>query len=459
MKRRDFLMAAGATCAVPALSQAERAEIVKPLPKQVRWQDFELGLVYHFDLDVYMPGGHHHERSRRERLDPSLYNPARLDTDQWLEAAQAAGARYAILTATHHQGFLQWQSDVYPFGLKQVSWRNGKGDLVRDFVESCRKYNIAPGIYIGIRFNAFWQVYNYEVNGGRGGDPAKREQYMRVCERIVTELCTRYGPLCEIWFDGGVLTPEQGGPDVLPIVERHQPDAIFYHSQQCAQHRWAGNEAGTAGYPCWATMPDVGSQIRAHADPKQRMTLLRHGDPEGKAWCPAMADAPIREHDWLWIPDTDNRVQPLDRLVDMYEKSVGRNANLMLGAVPDANGLIPDADFRRYAELGGEVRRRFGKPVAQTHGKGAIVELELSRPTRIDHVILMEDIRQGERVREYAVEGLVPGNRWQPLCEGISIGHKRIQAFDSVEVARLRLRITRSVAEPMTRDFAAYSVT
>jgi alpha-L-fucosidase len=426
------------------------------LPKQVQWQDFELGLVYHFDLDVYMPGGHHHERSRRERLDPTLYRPAKLDTDQWLEAARAAGARYAIFTATHHQGFLQWQSDVYPFGLKQVEWRNGRGDIVRDFVQSCRKYDIAPGIYIGIRFNAYWQVYNYEVHGGQGGDPTRGKEYVRVCERIVEELCSRYGPLCEIWFDGGVLTPEQGGPDVLPIVEKHQPEAVFYHSQQCAQHRWAGSESGTAGYPCWSTMPDVGSQIQAHSDPKKRLTLLKHGDPDGKVWCPAMADAPIREHDWLWIPNTDNRLQPVDRLVEMYGKSVGHNANLILGAVPNADGLIPEADFTRYAELGKEVRRRFEKPVARTSGRGVTLELRLPRPTRLNHVIIMEDIRQGERVRRYVIDGLGPGNIWRPVCEGTSIGHKRIQEFEATEVARLRIRITQSIAEPIIRTLAAY---
>jgi alpha-L-fucosidase len=281
---------------------------------------------------------------------------------------------------------------------------------------------------------------------------------MRICERMVEELCTRYGPLCEIWFDGGVISPGQGGPDVLPIVERHQPDAIFYHSPQCAHHRWAGSESGTAGYPCWSTMPDVGSQIRAHGDPKQRTTLLAHGDPDGKAWCPAMADAPIREHDWLWIPNTDDRLQPLDKLVDMYLKSVGHNANLILGAVPNADGLIPEADFRRYAELGREIRRRFDKPVAQTEGTGAMVELALPKPTRVNCITLMEDIRYGERVRQYAVEGLMPGNHWQPLCEGVSIGHKRIQQFAAAEVAKLRLHVTKSIAEPMIRSFGAYSI-
>lgn len=428
-----------------------------PLPRQAAWQDLELGLVYHYDLDVFMPGGHDHERSRRELLSADLYTPDQLDTDQWLDAAKAMGAKYAILTATHHQGFLQWQSDAYDFGLKQATWRGGKGDLVADFVESCRRVGVAPGIYIGIRFNAFWDVYQYEVNGGKGGDDAKHAEYLRVCERIVEEICTRYGEWCEVWFDGGVPTPGQGGPDVLPIVQERQPNAVFYHSPACAEHRWAGNEAGTAGDPCWATLPSVQIQAGAHRDPKLQQQFLQHGDPDGRLWCPAMCDAPIRDHYWLWVPETEDRLFSRDALVDMYYKSVGRNSNLIIGAIPDCRGLIPECDMERYKEFGDEIRRRFNLPVAETSGEGDMVELKLPAPARIDHVVVMEDIMQGERVREFVVEGLVAGREWRALCSGESIGHKRIEQFSPVEVAAMRLRVTRSTAAPRVRRLAAFS--
>jgi alpha-L-fucosidase len=457
--RRTFLQttcgSAAALLASPAFPK-KGPRVVTPLPRQARWQDFELGLLYHYDLDVWMPGGSHHERSRRKALDPKLYNPTKLDTDQWIEAAKAAGAGYAILTATHHQGFLQWQSDLYPFGVKQAPWRDGKGDLVADFVESCRKADIAPGIYLGIRFNAYRNVYGYKVNGGRGGDPEKRRRYMRLCEKMVEELCSRYGDLCELWFDGGVISPSQGGPDVLPIVDKHQPNMVFYHSPDRAEHRWAGSESGTTGYPCWATMPSTESQTRGHTSGGQWRDLLKHGDPNGKAWCPAMADAPVREHDWLWKPDREHRLQPLDTLVDMYVKSVGRNANLILGAVPDRDGLVPEPDMRRFAEMGRAIRQRFGHPAAETQGKGQQIELPLPKPQRIACAVVMEDIRQGERVREYAVEGLVPGNRWETLCTGTSVGHKRIEQFKPVEVARVRLRVPKSIAPPIIGTLAVY---
>lgn len=465
LDRRMFLKTASLSAAglmVPAFGTSTNDDISNiptPLPRQVAWQDYELGLLYHFDLDVYMPGGSHHERSRREKLDANLFNPTKLNTDQWLEAAKAMGAKYAIFTATHHQGFLQWQSDAYPFGLRQIPWRNGKADIVEDFVESCRKVNIAPGIYIGIRFNAYWQVYNYKTNAGKGDDVNQQRHYMRICEKMVEELCSRYGPLCEIWFDGGVITPEQGGPDVLPIVEKYQPDALFYHSLQRAEHRWAGSETGTTRYPCYSTMPTVASQIRAHTDPKKRTTLLMHGDPDGKVWCPAMADAPIREHDWLWKPDREHRLQPLDKLVDMYYKSVGRNANLIIGAVPDMDGLIPEADFKRYAEMGKEIRRRFGNPLAKTNGQGALLEMSLQQPVTFNQLVIMEDITLGERVREYFVEAQLANGRWQKVCDGKSIGHKRIQLIPNGQKAtKVRLRVTQSIATPIIRELALYTI-
>jgi len=141
----------------------------------------------------------------------------------------------------------------------------------------------------------------------------------------------------------------------------------------------------------------------------------------------------------------------------MYYQSVGRNANLMFGAVPNGDRLIPEADSALCGEMGWELRRRLGKPLAEMSGLGRTVELGLPEPARIDHVVIMEDIVHGQRVRSYVVEGLVPGNTWRPLDDGVSIGHKRIQQFDATEIAKLRLRTTVCIAETITRRFAGYA--
>ena len=458
LSRRDFLGAAACALAGPAAFDARAsvdAPSARPLPQQVRWQDCELGVVFHFDMPVYAEEGWKWEPAYRQVHDPALYNPRKLDTDQWLEAAKAAGAGYAIFTATHMGGFLQWQSDLYPYGLKQSPWRNGKADIVKDFVASCHKYGIQPGIYLSTRFNAYWTVAKTQVNYGEGGNAEKQAKYVRVCERMVEEICSRYGPLLEIWFDGGVLAPEDGGPDVLPIVDKHQPDIVFYHSMQRAHHRWAGNEDGVTGYPCWAAMP--GTRSNDHNSREIIQKLLPHGDPDGDVWMPPMCDAPMRDHEWFWRPNEESKLYAAEELAHMYYNSVGRNGNLILGATPDRDGLIPDADVDRLVQMGKIIRKELGSPFARSSGTGGEIILDLPAPRKISRAVMMEDIVQGERVRKYKVEGLVPGNVWKTLCEGESIGHKRIQTFDAVEAGKVRLIVDRAAGMADIKEFSAYT--
>lgn len=431
--------------------------LTRPLPKQVRWQDCEVGVIFHFDISVYRQGGWTDDASIHQTWAPEVYRPDRLDTDQWLEAARALGARYAIFTATHFNGFLQWPSDLYPYGVRQAPWRNGRGDVVGDFVNSCRRVGILPGLYLSCFRNAYWKVDRYRVHGGRGGP--EQVQFARTCEGMVEELCSRYGPLLQIWFDAGLISPEEGGPDLLPIVDRHQPEMLFYHSPQRREHRWAGNEEGVVGDPCWATMPDLRSAEAAHKGQLPNwQRLLAHGDPDGRLWSPAMADTVLRHHDWFWRPEREQTIKPLDRLVSAYYASVGRNANLVLGLTPGPDGLLPDADLQRCAEFGAEVRRRFARPLATSAGEGDVLQLDLAAATPVDHVVLMEDITRGERIREHVVEGRARDGSWIPLAQATSVGHKRIHRFSSIPLSAIRLRVTQAVSRPALRQLAVHLV-
>jgi len=425
------------------------AALPRPTAAQLRWQDYEVGVIFHFDLPV---AARRFARNNtvRERLDPQLYNPAKLDTDQWAEVAKAAGARYAIFTATHFNGFMQWQSDLYPYGLKQAAWRNGKGDVVADFVASCRKAGIAPGIYLSTHRNVYWTVWGHYVDWGKGRGTPKQRQFNRIAEGMTRELCSRYGPLAQIWFDAGVKTPAEGGPDVLPIFEKYQPEGVFYHNKQRSDHRWVGNEQGHAGDPCWATMPG-GSEVSHNAAAWRR--FLGRGDPEGVVWSPAMVDVPLRGyrgvHDWFWQPGHEHGVEPLERLLGMYYRSAGLNCNLIIGVVISPEGLVPEPDARRLAEFGRAIRRRFGaKPVAETSGRGRVLSVQLPPERPVDHLIVQEDIAQGERVREFVVEIQQPSGRKE------SIGHKRIVRFEPLRGKALRLSASKCRAEPIIRRLA-----
>ena len=309
------------------------------------------------------------------------------------------------------KAFASGRPDLYDYSVKQAKWQEGTGDVVRRFVASCRKAGVAPGIYCCTKPNLHCNVAHSGLV--RSTAPADQARYVGVMERQLEELWGNYGPLSELWFDGGARLPEQGGPHLRPLLDKYQPKAMVFGSLQ-ATIRWVGNESGVAPYPCWSTA----------ATPEANGA----GDPKGKYWRPGECDVPLRGDEWGWKPGQDHLVRSLGNLMKLYYRSVGRNCNLLLNCTPDTHGLVPEADMKRYREFGAEVQRRFGKSLAETSGKGTTVELALARPDWIDHVILMEQISEGERVRKYIVEGLV-NDQWQELCKGSSIGHKRIQRF------------------------------
>jgi alpha-L-fucosidase len=416
----------------------------RPTAEQAAWQDLELGLFYHFDISVFTDGGEG-DWIGQGHLDPSLYHPKKLDTDEWLEAAKAMGAGYTVFVAKHCTGFISWQSDAYPYGVRQSKWRDGKGDVVADYVASCRKYGIQPGIYCSMPANAYCNVFdNCTVEGISGpGDP-RQVEYRRRAERLVTELWGNYGRLAYIWFDGGTLPPDKGGPDLVPILRRLQPHAVTFQGppdNPAGNTRWPGNERGVTGYPSWSTVA--------------RANDSGPGDPQGKVWQPGECDAPLRNHAWFWHPNQESKIRSVEELVEMYYDSVGRGCNLILNGNIDRDGLVPEADRKRLKAFGDEIRRRFGQSIAETGGRGNSLELALAKPTVIDNVIIMEQITEGQRVRRYVLEGLA-GDRWTELARGQSIGHKRIERFAPREVTRLRFRATETVAEPVIRKLAVY---
>ncbi|MGK0353593.1 MAG: alpha-L-fucosidase, partial [Planctomycetota bacterium] len=238
------------SCANPPATEqtnepvAERShEATAPLPTKVQlgWQRAELGVLISYDLHTFGDGRYN---QRLARITPikniDRFAPAQLDTDQWIRAVKAAGARFAILTASHESGFRLWQSQANPYSLRSVKWGDGKRDLVGEFHASCRKYGIEPGIYLGTRWNAQLGVFDFKVTER---STITQPQYNALIEREVKEICTQYGDWFEFWFDGGAHGPEQGGPNVLALVTNHQPNAVFYHNLQRADARWGGSES------------------------------------------------------------------------------------------------------------------------------------------------------------------------------------------------------------------------
>ncbi len=417
--------------AAPAASFAQQGRAVAlPSASQVRWADMELGVFLHFSNETYLNG-----RPASFSVPPSEVNPVDLSTDQWVETAKAAGARYVVFVAKHQYGFCCWQTETTDFSLKSSPWKDGKGDIMAMMRASCDKYGLGLGVYLSPRDDHF-----DAATGGICKTPEEQAKYDAIYRQQLTELTTRYGPLVEIWFDGATATP------VADILTKYQPGAAIFQGQS-ATIRWVGNEDGFAPYPCWNGVDrDVAAAGTATA---------LDSDPNGDRWLPSEVDVSIRRPDWFWTPGNASKVLTPEQLLSIYYRSVGRGAQLLLNLPPDPSGLLAKPDVASATAFGQAAQQRFGKALATTTGIGADVTLQLAKPMRVDTVVLQEKIEYGERVRGYMLEGRVRG-QWTALGEGSAIGHKRIQPVSAVVVEAVRLRVTKAAAEPRIRTLAVY---
>ncbi|MBT2760618.1 alpha-L-fucosidase [Paenibacillus sp. ISL-20] len=406
-------------------------ELAKPSPQQLAWQDMEMGMFCHFGMNTFC------DQEWGDGTDSAeIFNPEQLDARQWARTAKRAGFKYLVLTAKHHDGFCLWPTKTTDYSVKSSPWRDGKGDVVREVADACREEGLQFGLYLSP-----WDRHEPCYPDKEAYDDFYAEQ--------LTELLTGYGPLVEVWFDGaGSQGREYDWNRIIGLVDQYQPDAMVFNMGR-PTIRWVGNEDGVAPYPCWNTATTAKESMFT----SDMMTWME-GTP---GWVPAECDVPIRKLHWFWHPDDEASLRSLEEVLDIYYRSVGHGATLLLNISPDNRGLLPEVDVKRVIEFGDEIRRRFGQPVGQTSGEGSELLLKLEHSQPVNHVIIMEDIAHGERVREYALEAYSQGE-WKELVRGSAIGHKKIDRFDTVETDQLRVRILSSVEKPLIRNLAAYHV-
>lgn len=443
-----FLFLIGSGC----IKSNEEVKVVCPNKIQQTWAEAEIGVLIHFDMPVYQ--NDYIFRNWGSHPDASAFNPTDLDTDQWLKTASELGAKYAVLVAKHCSGFSLWPTETHEYSVKNSPWRDGKGDIVKDFVESCKKYNIKPGIYASTTTNGYLHVDNPGVV--QEGGPVTQEEYNKIVVQQLTELWTNYGDLFEIWFDGGILSPERGGADVLSLVQKLQPNAVAFQGPYGHPNlvRWVGNEEGVAPYPCWATADST-----TNADGSQVVEGL-NGNPEGEFWCPGESDFTLRwnhsfQGGWFWRAGQDSMIFTVDELMTKYVTSVGRNTNMLLGLVIDDRGLVPDADVERIKEFGEAIKRNFSEPLYSVSGEGLEHVIRFDKPTTVDRVIMQEDIALGERVLEYRLSGYSNG-KWTDIIQGSNIGHKHIDIFTSQKLDKIKLTVVKSKAIPQIKNFSVF---
>jgi alpha-L-fucosidase len=418
---------------------------IKPSPQQVEWQDLEFGVIIHFGTNTFM------DREWGDgTADPKVFNPTQLDAEQWMRAIRAAGARYVVLVAKHHDGFCLWPTEQTDYSLRSSPWRDGKGDLVREVAQAARKYGLQFGLYLS----------PWDRHEPRYRDTAAYDNFY-VAQ--LDELASNYGNLVEFWLDGaGSAGHVYDFPRYIEHLRVSQPNTLVFADAALFEYgdiRWAGNEDGIIPYENW----DV---------------LDRHGYLR---WRPVEADTPLHEKHWFWHPLDEASLKTLPELVSIYEQSIGRGGQLMLGVAPDRRGLLPEADVRRLEELGAAIRERYGNNLmAREHvadaateaaldgdpdtfwsaprgSHHAIVEAHLARPVTFDHTLIMEWLNDGQHVQQFRVE-VWDGRRWKAVAQGRAVGHKRIDSFPAVTASRVRLNILSSSGAAHIREFQLFNI-
>ncbi len=405
-------------------------KLAVPSGFQLEWQNNELTMFVHFGPATWQDHEYDDLSTPLERI-----NPKKLNTDQWAEVAKSYGAKMIIFVAKHTGGFCWWQTNTSKYSIKNTPWKNGKGDVMKDLSLSCKKYGLGIGVYLSPE-----DRYLNIGMGGKARDTSFQQQYEKLYREQLTELLTRYGDIKEVWVDGSLVF------EINDIIKKLAPHAAVLQSS-AATIRWVGNEMGYAPYPAW-------NAVRK-ADAESGNSTASHGNPNGDTWLPIEVDVSLRRPNWFWKNNNEKDILSLKELMKLYYLSVGRGCVLLINTSPDTTGLIPEKDAARLKEFGDEIEQRFGHPIAATSGSGKMILLHLPKEENIDHLMLMEDIKFGERTISFVTE-VYTQNKWKPVFTGSSIGHKLIIQFPAVTATAARLRILSSVGVPKIKAFSAF---
>ena len=425
-----------------------------PTENQLRWQDMEMYAFIHYSLNTYtdQEWGYGNE-------DPKLFNPSHLDCRQWARVCKQAGMKGIIFTAKHHCGFCMWPSAYTDYSVKNSPWKNGKGDVVRELADACREEGLKFAVYLSP-----WD---------RNHPDYGRPEYITYFRNQLRELLTQYGDIFEVWFDGanggngwygGANETRRingktyyGWAETFRMIRELQPNAVIWNDGgDRGDLRWVGTEAGNVGETNWSLMPGTGDTP---------WHMLHYGVEEGDVWCPGETNTSIRPG-WFYHDAENDHVKSLSKLMDTYYKSVGRNSTLLLNFPIAPNGRIHSVDSLRGIAFNKMIQEVFKTDLAhkaRIRSKGNETIIDFKKPTSFNRFVAEEEIRYGQRVKEFRLEALVDG-QWMPLKDELAengdglttIGHRRIICFPTVTATKLRFTVTDSKCDPIIKRTSVY---
>ncbi len=441
----------------------------KPTKAQLAWHDMEFYLFTHFGPNTFtdLEWGHGNEKEE-------VFNPAELDCDQWCRIAKASGAKGIIITAKHHDGFCLWPSKYSTHTVRESKWKNGKGDVLKELSASCKKYGLKFGVYLS----------PWDRNHPAYGTP----EYNDVFENMLKEIFTNYGPIWELWWDGANGEGPNGKKQVYDfnrfekLIRTISPNTIIF-SDIGPDIRWVGNESGIAGKTNWNTLDTAGFMRGAGAPPQD---TLNTGNIYGKNWVPAECDVSIRPG-WFYHKKEDTLVKSPQQLFELYLKSVGRGACLLLNVPPDGRGLFTKYDsaslvgFKKLRDdnFGNNLSKKGRGYFIPQNGKRTTAKLndannasfeqvnfplvqsmgiEFKSPQKVNCIVLKENLMNGQHCIQFTIKLLDAKYEMIKEIDGTTIGHKRIITFPATEASNIKLSIDEQKGTSNISEIEAYLI-
>lgn len=440
-----------------------------PSAAQLAWHNMEFYLFMHFGPNTFtdLEWGHGNEKEE-------VFNPTQLDCRQLCRVAKAAGAKGIIITAKHHDGFCLWPSKFSKHTVRESKWKDGKGDVLKELSAACKEYGLKFGVYISP-----WD---------RNHPDYGTEKYNDVFVNMMTELFTNYGPIWELWWDGANGEGPNGKKQVYDwkrfkaTVRKLSPNTVIF-SDVGPDIRWCGNESGVAGKTNWNTLDIDGFEPGANAPSTD---TLNTGNVNGKYWIPAECDVSIRPG-WFYHKTEDSKVKTPEELFQLYLKSVGRGANLLLNVPPDGRGLITEYDsaaligFRKLKEE--SLSKNIFSKATTYYLKGGLLNIapsvadgnlqtaqpmmaainhsvgvETKENKKINCVVLREDVSKGQNCVAFKLLLFNKKDEMVKEIHGTTIGRKRIISFPAENVNTIELTIEEQKNVTAITEIEAYLI-
>src|SRR5579863_2105474 len=433
---------------------------VQPLPnaKQLAWQDKPFYLFVHFGPNTFtdLEWGRGSEKEE-------VFNPLALDCRQWCRIAKAAGAIGIVITAKHHDGFCLWPSAYSKHTVAQSSWRNGQGDVLKELSAACREYGLSMGVYLS----------PWDRNHPAYGTAAYNQVFMNMMEEVVRN----YGPFFEFWWDGANGEGPNGKKMIYDwhgfetTIRRIAPNTMVF-SDIGPDIRWVGNENGMAGSTNWNLLDTAGFSRGLGAPPND---TLKQGNINGKNWIPAECDVSIRPG-WFYHKKEDSLVKSPEKLFNIYLKSVGRGANLILNVPPDPRGLITPYDSAalmgfaklrlksfEYSLLNEQHQIQIFNGSRDQHAtintksiifepgenyKKQWLQIDFEDEQMVNCIMLNEKIQDGQQIKSFSIK--LYDKNFEPLYNNTytTIGHQRILSFPAKKIKYIEVHILDAKRSP-----------